>query len=291
MVDPSKLKVAELQEELKKKNLSTTGKKAELVARLEEALANETTAEPEAPAPEPEAPEPEAAEPAADPEPAPEVAETVEEAPAEAAAEAAPAEEAPAVAGPTADEIEQKKRARAERFGIPVVETKAPAPAAKSGGLSAEVLAARAARFGLPTKVGLRGLLWGNGMRGCHLNPSRRLQSMPPHSVLPHPAQSNFVPFVRTRGPFLPTPSHWFGNPGGTCRLVSLPRYVHSRTTQKPRPRSPRAQPALALSPSPRTAESQLRRPSLRCRQRTRRRSRLARRALVCLQRTLPLLQ
>ena len=67
MVDPSKLKVAELQEELKKKNLSTTGKKAELVARLEEALANETTAEPEAPAPEPEAPEPEAAEPAADP--------------------------------------------------------------------------------------------------------------------------------------------------------------------------------------------------------------------------------
>ena len=37
-IDPSKLKVAELKEELEKRGLDTSGKKAELVSRLEDAL-------------------------------------------------------------------------------------------------------------------------------------------------------------------------------------------------------------------------------------------------------------
>ena len=40
-VDPSKLKVQELREELENRGLETEGKKAELVARLEEALKGE----------------------------------------------------------------------------------------------------------------------------------------------------------------------------------------------------------------------------------------------------------
>lgn len=37
-IDPSKLKVAELRDELEKRGLDTSGKKAELVSRLEDAL-------------------------------------------------------------------------------------------------------------------------------------------------------------------------------------------------------------------------------------------------------------
>ena len=47
-----------------------------------------------------------------------------------------------------ADEMERKRRERAERFGIPVVA--APAPAPKGG--SEDQIAARAKRFGMPTK-------------------------------------------------------------------------------------------------------------------------------------------
>ena len=40
-LDPSKLKVAELKEELEKRGLDTSGKKADLVSRLEDALSGE----------------------------------------------------------------------------------------------------------------------------------------------------------------------------------------------------------------------------------------------------------
>ena len=83
--DIKKLKVPELKEQLSERGLSTTGKKDELVARLESAIADEAAASAEpaaAPAAEPPAPEPVAA------------------APAKAAA--APAVEAPPAAGAAA---------------------------------------------------------------------------------------------------------------------------------------------------------------------------------------------
>lgn len=40
-IDPSKLKVAELKKELEKRGLDSSGKKAELVSRLEDALSGE----------------------------------------------------------------------------------------------------------------------------------------------------------------------------------------------------------------------------------------------------------
>ena len=41
-VEPSKMKVAELKEELKKRGLETSGKKGELVSRLEKALEDDS---------------------------------------------------------------------------------------------------------------------------------------------------------------------------------------------------------------------------------------------------------
>ena len=79
-----KLKVPELKDQLKERGLDTTGKKDELVARLESALADEAAA----------STEPAAAAPAAEP-PAPAPA-------AVAAAPAVAAAEAPAAAGATA---------------------------------------------------------------------------------------------------------------------------------------------------------------------------------------------
>lgn len=42
-VDPAKMKVAELKEELEKRGLDSTGKKADLVSRLEDALNSSNT--------------------------------------------------------------------------------------------------------------------------------------------------------------------------------------------------------------------------------------------------------
>lgn len=41
-LEPSKMKVGDLREELEKRGLETSGKKAELVARLEDALKGES---------------------------------------------------------------------------------------------------------------------------------------------------------------------------------------------------------------------------------------------------------
>ena len=84
-----KLKVPELKEQLKERGLDTTGKKDELVARLESALADEAAA----------SDEPAAAAPAAQP-----------PAPAPAAAPAVAAAEAPAAAGATAPPLPPEMR-------------------------------------------------------------------------------------------------------------------------------------------------------------------------------------
>ena len=86
-----KLKVPELKEQLKERGLDTTGKKDELVARLESALADEAAA----------SAEPAAAAPAAEP-PAP--------APAAVAAAPAVAAAAPAAAGATAPPLPPEMR-------------------------------------------------------------------------------------------------------------------------------------------------------------------------------------
>ena len=147
-------KVAELKAELEQRGLSTTGKKADLAARLTEAVENEAGGEEEAPA--------EAVVEAAAEEPvAPAAAEEVEEpvAPAAAeepsAAEAAAAAAAPAESGAAAeeeelDEFELAKKKRAERFGIPYNPPSKKDDPPEDEDPIEKIKRQRAERFGLP---------------------------------------------------------------------------------------------------------------------------------------------
>mmetsp|Transcript_10295 Transcript_10295/g.30971 ORF Transcript_10295/g.30971 Transcript_10295/m.30971 type:complete len:279 (+) Transcript_10295:1-837(+) len=148
MADLSKLKVNELKEQLKEAGLSTAGKKADLVSRLQEHLAtgevadsaaDEVTPAEEAAAEAEEAvledEEPDSTEaPAGDDDAAPVLAaaDGYEELDAAAAGDAGGAAPTEAAASP-----EDKKVARARRFG--------------TGGTKSNI-AARAARFGIPLK-------------------------------------------------------------------------------------------------------------------------------------------
>ncbi|KAK9865477.1 hypothetical protein WJX84_011824 [Apatococcus fuscideae] len=103
-IDFKKLKVQELRDELKKRDLDTTGIKSVLLARLEEACQAEDLAAADESKPEPEATTETAAAPAEVAEAAPDLEDPTLEAAAEAAA------------APQETEAEKAKR-RAERFG------------------------------------------------------------------------------------------------------------------------------------------------------------------------------
>jgi hypothetical protein len=120
MAEYKKMLVKELRDELQSRGLDTSGTKAVLLERLEEALAASATAAPAAAAA-PKAEATPAAAPAATKEhvaaPAPAVGST----PAAPAAEVAAVAPVPEAEGGAMTEEEKRKR-RAERFGIPVVE-------------------------------------------------------------------------------------------------------------------------------------------------------------------------
>ncbi|KDD76503.1 hypothetical protein H632_c202p0 [Helicosporidium sp. ATCC 50920] len=151
MEDLKKLKVAELRDELTKRDLETKGVKDELIARLWESMSAE---QPDASTPAPEnAPDPVASPPAEHL--AASTTEADVPAPAKAAVEAIPA---PPVKLSEAD----KSKLRAERFGLPVAEGAKDKPAASSsvGSLGKaetqeemERRKKRAERFGMPVPM------------------------------------------------------------------------------------------------------------------------------------------
>ena len=118
MAEYKKMLVKELRDELQSRGLDTSGTKAVLLERLEEALAATTTAAPAAAAA-PAAEATPAAAPAATKEPV--AAPAVGSTPAAPAAEVAAAAPVAKAEGGAMTE-EEKRKLRAERFGIPVVE-------------------------------------------------------------------------------------------------------------------------------------------------------------------------
>ncbi len=149
-------KVTELKAELEQRGLPTTGKKADLAARLTEAVENEAAngAEEQAPAEaEEEAAVEEVEEPAAPAAAAEEVEPAApaaaEEEPAAAEAAAAPAESGAAEEEVELDEFELAKKKRAERFGIPYEPPKKEAAPEDEDPIE-KIKRQRAERFGLP---------------------------------------------------------------------------------------------------------------------------------------------
>ena len=162
MANYKAMTVKDLKDLLTSRGLATSGLKAALIARLEEAdAAGGADAAVEEAAPAPVVAAPVAAAPAAA---APVAAAPAAEVAAPAAVapvDAAPAAAEPAAAVQTLSDLEAAKKARAERFGIEYVPPQASSPkiggkkgkGGKGGAISAEAakkMADRAARFGIP---------------------------------------------------------------------------------------------------------------------------------------------
>ena len=131
-IDPKKLKVAELRAALAERGLDTSGLKNDLIHRLQMKLDEEEFGlddPPVADAPPDSAP---VGEPAPEPAPEPAKAEPAPEAAAPAEDAAAPAPEATVPAAAALSEEEQRKKARAERFGIPYAPPEQPKPSKKA---------------------------------------------------------------------------------------------------------------------------------------------------------------